>query len=154
MELILWRHAEAAPGTPDEARTLTDAGRRHAQAMAEWLRPRLPADLHILCSPALRARQTVEPLALPHDIAEAIAKDRPATDLLKAADWPANRRNIMLVGHQPAFGNLIAIILGTSVAWWDMAKGGVWWFSDTQEKEKTEVYVKAVMAPWMLDAGA
>ncbi|HEX8885165.1 MAG TPA: histidine phosphatase family protein [Noviherbaspirillum sp.] len=151
MELILWRHAEAAPGTPDEARPLTETGRHHAQAMAQWLRPRLPADLHILCSPALRARQTVAPLALPHDIHQAIAKDRPATDLLKAADWPANRRNIMLVGHQPAFGELIAIILGTSVTWWDMAKGGVWWFSDTQEEEKTEVYVKAVMAPWMLD---
>ena len=153
MELILWRHAEAAPGTPDEARALTDAGRRHAHAMARWLAPRLPADLRILCSPALRARQTVEPLALAHDIDEAIAKDRPATDLLKAADWPANRRNIMLVGHQPAFGELIAIILGSSVTWWDMAKGGVWWFSDMQEEEKTEVYVKAVMAPWMLDGG-
>jgi phosphohistidine phosphatase len=151
MELILWRHAEAAPGAPDEARPLTDAGRRHAQAMAQWLQPCLPANLRILCSPALRARQTVEPLALPYDIHEAIAKDRPATDLLKAADWPANLRNIMLVGHQPAFGELIAIILGTSVTWWDMAKGGVWWFSDTQEEEKTEVYVKAVMAPWMLD---
>lgn len=153
MELILWRHAEAAPGTPDEARALTDAGQRHARIMAEWLRPRLPPDLHILCSPALRTRQTVEPLSLPFEISDAIAKDQPATSLLNAADWPANSRNVLLVGHQPAFGDLIALILGSSVTWWDMAKGGVWWFSDRQEEEKTEVYVKAVLAPWMLESG-
>ena len=152
MELILWRHAEAAPGAPDHARALTDTGRRHAHMMAQWLLPRLPSDLLILSSPAVRARQTAEALGLPFDLSEAIGQDRPATDLLRAADWPANQRNVMLVGHQPALGELIALILGTSVTWWDMDKGGAWWFSDTQETEKTEVRVKAVMAPWMVDA--
>ena len=30
MELILWRHAEAAPGQPDAARPLTEHGRAQA----------------------------------------------------------------------------------------------------------------------------
>jgi phosphohistidine phosphatase len=152
MELILWRHAESPPGEPDEARPLTETGWRHAQLVAQWLRPRLPANLLILSSPALRTRQTAQALEMPFELCDDIAKDRRATDLLKAADWPANRRNVMLVGHQPALGELVAMILGTSVTWWDVAKGGIWWFSDTQETEKTEVMVKAVLAPWMLDS--
>jgi hypothetical protein len=44
------------------------------------------------------------------------------------------------------------MILGTSVGFWNMAKGGIWWFSDRQETEKTEVFVKAVVAPEMLES--
>jgi phosphohistidine phosphatase len=154
MELILWRHAQAAPGTPDEARALTEHGLSQAAAIAAWLKPRLPPDTKILVSPSTRTRQTADALQLPYELCDAIAKPRPATDLLNAADWPSNSRNVLLVGHQPAFGELVAMILGTSVAWWDMAMGGLWWFSDRQETEKTEVYVKAVLAPEMLqDAG-
>jgi len=37
MELILWRHAEAEPGEPDDARALTGKGHKQAWKMAEWL---------------------------------------------------------------------------------------------------------------------
>jgi phosphohistidine phosphatase len=154
MELILWRHADAAPGTPDAARPLTEEGHRQAAAMAAWLLPRLPAGMRILVSPATRARQTADALGLPYDLSDAIAKPQPATELMNAADWPANPQNVMLVGHQPALGELIAMILGTSVARWDIAKGGIWWFSDRQETEKTEVHVKAVLRPELLRASA
>ncbi|MBK4737500.1 SixA phosphatase family protein [Noviherbaspirillum pedocola] len=150
MELILWRHAEAVPGTPDADRPLTEAGKRQAAAMAAWLRPRLPAGIRILVSPATRARQTADALGQPYELCDAITKEQPATELMNAADWPSNPRHVMLVGHQPAFGELVAMILGTSVGKWDMAKGGIWWFSDRQETEKTEVFVKAVLGPEML----
>ena len=46
MELILWRHAEAEPGTldlPDEQRALTPKGQRHAARMGAWLEKEVQA---------------------------------------------------------------------------------------------------------------
>ena len=59
MELILWRHADAedANGKEDAARELTKKGRKQAERMAKWLRPRLDGDWRILVSPAKRALQ-------------------------------------------------------------------------------------------------
>jgi phosphohistidine phosphatase len=151
MELILWRHAEAGEGSPDEARPLSGRGQAQASLVAAWLKPRLPAGTRILVSPALRTRQTAEALQLPFELCNEIGKDKSATDLLNAADWPANPGNVLLVGHQPSLGEMVAMIVGSSVGWWDIPKGGVWWFSDRQETEKTEVTVKAVLAPEMLD---
>ncbi len=58
MELILWRHAEAAPGDPDSARPLTDQGREQAALVARFLAPRLPRELRLVVSPARRAQET------------------------------------------------------------------------------------------------
>ena len=65
MELILWRHAEAADGGPDMARRLTLKGLRQAQDVAGWLRPRLAKHTRIIVSPAQRTRQT-PPRPVPH----------------------------------------------------------------------------------------
>ena len=54
MELILWRHADAEDGVPDEARRLTAKGRKQAEKMAAWLTARLPADCRVMVSPATR----------------------------------------------------------------------------------------------------
>ena len=51
MELVLWRHADAEDGIPDEARKLTPKGIRQAERMAAWLRERLPQHARILNSP-------------------------------------------------------------------------------------------------------
>ncbi|HKO88718.1 MAG TPA: histidine phosphatase family protein, partial [Burkholderiales bacterium] len=45
MDLILWRHAEAAEGIPDSQRSLTVRGLVQAQKMATWLNERLPEDV-------------------------------------------------------------------------------------------------------------
>ena len=61
MRLFLVRHAEAAPGEPDELRPLTDAGRTVARALGERLRTERPEA--VLSSPLLRARETAEAIA-------------------------------------------------------------------------------------------
>ena len=58
MELVLWRHCEAAPGVPDAARPLTPRGVAQAKSMATWLVQHLPTNCRTLVSPALRAQQT------------------------------------------------------------------------------------------------
>ena len=44
MDLILWRHADAEEGSPDDARALTGKGMQQAALMAGWLKSRLPKD--------------------------------------------------------------------------------------------------------------
>lgn len=132
MQLILWRHAEAedaAAGTGDAERRLTPKGKKQAQAIAKWLRPRLPGNVRILASPAKRARQTAEALDLPFEVAPEIAVGADAGDLVAAAGWPEAGGTVLLVGHQPTLGQLAALLLSGSEADWAIKKSGLWWFS-------------------------
>ena len=61
MRLFLVRHAEAAPGDPDDLRALTPGGREAARALGEKLAAERPDA--VLSSPLLRARETAEQIA-------------------------------------------------------------------------------------------
>ena len=152
MQLILWRHAEAAPGSPDETRPLTDTGRLHAQQMAQWLRLRLPSGLLVLSSPAVRARQTAEALALPYTVSDALAKHGSAAAMRDAAGWPDNPRNVMLVGHQPVLGELLMLLLGAATPLDAMPKAGIWWLSAQPSAGQVLIGVKAVIVPESLQS--
>jgi phosphohistidine phosphatase len=154
MDLLLWRHAEAAPGDPDEARPLTATGQLHAQQMAHWLLPRLPADLLILSSPAVRARQTVEALGLPFSMSDALAKNSSGAAMRDAAGWPDNPRNVMLVGHQPMLGELLMLLLGTTTPIYGLPKAGFWWLSARRSGGRVMVGVKTVIGPESLGSGS
>ena len=73
MELILWRHAEAEDGFPDEERALTPQGIAQADKMAAWLKAHMPQDIKILVSPAKRAQQTAGALHLPFTTVDELA---------------------------------------------------------------------------------
>ena len=51
---LLWRHAEAVDGTPDQARELTERGIKQARRIAHWLAERRPKRLRVLVSPTMR----------------------------------------------------------------------------------------------------
>ena len=91
MELLLWRHAEAAAGEPDLARPLTERGRRQAERMARFLAPRLPKDLRIIVSPARRAQETARALGRSFETQDLIAPGAGVTDILRAAGWPSSK---------------------------------------------------------------
>ena len=111
--MYLVRHAEAAPGQPDELRRLTPSGR----AAARDLGKRLAADNirpdAILSSPLLRALETAAELARALG-AEPEADERlsPGMDLQALRAVVAGRgETVVVVGHQPDCG-LIAAELG------------------------------------------
>ena len=58
VRLVLVRHAEAAPGEPDELRPLTPNGRESARALGEQLAADDVRPDAVLTSPLLRARET------------------------------------------------------------------------------------------------
>lgn len=109
MDLLLWRHAQAVDinSTLDDLqRPLTQHGETQAARMAAWLKRHMPAHTRILCSPALRTRQTVQHLThTDYEICPLIAPNASAQDLLQAAQWPSDHAAEKQSEHAPAASN-------------------------------------------------
>jgi phosphohistidine phosphatase len=110
MRLLIVRHAESAPGTPDELRTLTPAGREQARQLGEQLRADgFTADA-IVTSPLLRARETAEALGLGEpEIDDRLAPGATPDDV-RAAAAERGEGTVVVVGHQPDCGRAVAAL--------------------------------------------
>ena len=150
MELILWRHAEAEDGTPDSARKLTPHGVKQAQAVAEWLTPRLPKTTRIIVSPTKRTRQTADALTAKFEIIEDLGPGASAKTVLAVAKWPDAKGTVVVVGHQPTLGEAAALILSGKAGEWNMKKGAVWWFSYKEKDGSAVVNLRASISPDIL----
>jgi phosphohistidine phosphatase len=146
MELILWRHAEAEPGVDDLERKLTTKGRKQAARIAGWLNARLPSRFTLYSSPAKRALQTAKALDAPLETSELLAPERPAADVLRAVDWPNQDQLVIVVGHQPTLGRVVARLLGNE-ADLSIQKGALWWIEARDKGGKSGVRVRAVISP-------
>ena len=152
MDLILWRHADAAdaaPGEPDFERALTGKGRTQAKRMAAWLNQRLPADAMVLVSPALRAQQTAAALKRTFTTSEALGTGTDAQSLLAAVGRPRAEGTTLVVGHQPTLGQVASLLLSGAEAELSIKKGAVWWLT-VHRGRKALATLKAVMTPDML----
>jgi len=150
MELILWRHAEAEDGFPDMARTLTDKGQKQADDMAAWLKKRLPDDTRILVSPAVRTQQTAAALTKNFSTVEAIGPGADAAAILSAAGWPKAGGTVLIVGHQPTLGEVLAKLLADQYDSWGVKKGAIWWLATRKRGNASEVVLKATLPPDLL----
>ena len=150
MELILWRHAEAEDGAPDDARRLTPRGFDQAERMAAWLAKRLPASYRLLVSPARRTQQTAAALHKKFQTVDALAPGGSIGAVLKAANWPASNDTVIVVGHQPTLGAVAARLLGGDEASWSVRKGAVWWLADRDRGGSTSVVLRASISPDLL----
>src|SRR5207247_7407711 len=111
MRLLIVRHAEAAPGNPDELRPLTPEGREHARAVGLRLRDDGFAPDAVVASPLLRARETAEALGLGEpEIDDRLAPGASPADMRDAA--AGRGRTVLLVGHQPDCGRAAAALSG------------------------------------------
>jgi phosphohistidine phosphatase len=115
VKLYLVRHAEAAPGEPDELRRLTPEGRAQARDLARRLAGEgLRVDA-LLTSPLLRARETAEQLS--HELgvpAEADDRVAPGASLESVQDAVRGRGDsVLVVGHQPDCGRIAAAVTGS-----------------------------------------
>ena len=150
MDLILWRHAEADVGEPDDLRALTGKGQKQALRMAEWLDRMLPSGCRILVSPALRTVQTAEALERRFKVHPGLAQDATSASLIEAANWPANREPVLLVGHQPSLGRLAALLVSGAEQDWTIRKGNVWWLAQRERGDTRGTFLRAVLTPDLL----
>lgn len=144
MELILWRHADAEDGMPDEARALTGKGEKQARRVAAWLRKRLPAEVRVLASPAKRAQQTARALTRNFETSRELGTSASPRSVLAAAGWPDGDGAVVVVGHQPTLGQAVALVLTGKPAEWSVKKGAIWWL---ESQGRGEAAVRAVVAP-------
>ena len=115
MRLYLVRHAEAAPGEPDELRPLTAAGRRAARLLGERLAGPAPLDA-VVCSPLLRARETATAIARASgldaaEVAPGLAPGATSVSLLAAVAGHGER--VAAVGHMPDVAHIAEALTGT-----------------------------------------
>jgi len=125
VRLFLVRHAEAAPGEPDDLRTLTTQGKQQARELGRrFARKGVKPDA-VISSPLLRARETAE------GIASALGVDAEQDERLAPGATPedvravvAGRGNtVVVVGHQPDCGQIVAAISGGAAP--EFPAGGV-----------------------------
>ena len=128
MKIYFLRHGEADwPNwdRPDDERPLTERGKKEMRKVAKFLRALdLPLD-DILSSPLPRARQTADIVAERFDLQvrdqKALTKDFDVSGLKELADeYPVD--NLMVVGHEPNFTEVIAALTGADCK---LSKGGV-----------------------------
>ena len=153
VEMLLWRHAEAAAGDPDLARPLTERGRRQAERMARFLAPRLPKELRIIVSPARRAQETARALGRSFETEDLIAPGAGATDILRAAGWPSSKRPVLVVGHQPTLGEVAAQLVEGRPSGWDFGTGAVCWLKGRSRKISGGAAVLLAIEPEILERG-
>jgi phosphohistidine phosphatase len=110
MRLFLVRHADALPGEPDAARTLSPAGREAARQLGERLADESVRPSAILTSPLLRARETGEALAAAlgceAESSDALAPGATAEAVRSAV--AGRGETVIVVGHQPDCGRIAA----------------------------------------------
>ena len=114
MRLYLVRHAEAAPGDPDELRPLTAAGREQARELGARLAAEGASGVAVVTSPLLRARETGEEIARAVGASpepdERLAPGATADSLRELA--AEHQGGLVAVGHQPDCGRAAAELTG------------------------------------------
>lgn len=129
--LVLFRHAKSGypDGVADHDRPLAKRGERDAPAVGRWLAGSGYVPDAVVCSTALRARQTWELAAA--GLSEAVARDTAATGALSTGtaspevrfeprlydatvlsllmlirELPEDQRTVLIVGHNPGLAEL------------------------------------------------
>jgi phosphohistidine phosphatase SixA len=116
VRVFLVRHAEAAPGEPDELRPLTESGHAAARALGERLATARPDA--VLCSPLLRARETADHIARAVGLAptpdERLAPGADLDDVRAVVTGKGD--TVVVVGHQPDCSQIVLTHTGSEIA--------------------------------------
>lgn len=117
MKLYLLRHADAATeAATDDERTLSTKGLKQSKCVARFCRQQGVNPAMILSSPLPRARQTAKPVAdklgIDIEIAPWLACGSEPAMILQQLAGRKESSSLMLVGHEPDFGLLVAALLG------------------------------------------
>jgi phosphohistidine phosphatase len=111
MKVVLVRHAEAAPGDPDELRTLTPEGHAQARALGGRLRAEGIEPDAVLSSPLLRARETAAGLGFGEpEPRDELSPGATAEDVRTAV--AGRGQTVVVVGHQPDCSRITAELRG------------------------------------------
>jgi len=120
--VLLLRHAKSAwdnAGLSDHERPLNRRGERAAEAMAEHIARKSPRPDLILCSTAIRSRQTLAPLvhrltapSPPILLEKGLYLALEAVLLARLQDAPSDAGTVLLIGHNDGIWQLAEVLAG------------------------------------------
>ena len=149
MDLILWRHAEAEEpqdGGADLDRPLTARGQKQAAKVAAWLDRQLPESSRSLVSPSRRTEQTALALGRKFKLRAELGPDATPAQVLELVQWPHNKSTVVIVGHQPVLGQIIAQMLGLQASECSVKKGMLWWLRTRVRDGQNQAVVVTVQS--------
>ena len=121
MKLYLVQHGEAVPEEEDSERPLSEKGRKDIQSMAGFLARSGVKVIRVVHSGRKRALETAVLLAdvigpgkVVEEAVSGLAPNDSTDQVFEAASaWAADAESgdVMVVGHQPFMGNLVARLL-------------------------------------------
>ena len=124
-QLLLMRHAAAAgkgAGGTDRDRPLTPDGERAARLLGHRLKSNGVSPDYVACSPARRARETLDGIAEaldmlpPAEFDEALYLADSHTLLAHLRGVPAETSCLLLIGHNPGLEELVRALAGETTA--------------------------------------
>ncbi len=115
--LLLLRHAKSAyPAgiAADHERPLAPRGVREAALAGDWLRANLPGVDEVLCSTAIRARETLARTGLdaPVRYAERLYDATPGTAIDEINTVTDDVDTLLVIGHEPAISQVALRLAG------------------------------------------
>lgn len=119
--LLLLRHARAenaAPGSSDINRALNERGKKEAQAIGTFIRKQNLTFDPVLCSPAVRARETTELVLAAAEVTANVRYDQriyeagPRQLLEVISEVEEDKSGVLLVGHNPVMEELLRALTG------------------------------------------
>jgi len=151
-EVILLRHAHAEAlkaGQTDAERPLSRRGVDEAHAAGRWLRKQSVLPARILCSPSVRTQQTLlEALGEVASTSEPRIYEASAGELIALIDDNADAKRLLLVGHNPGFETLVALLAtGQSGDFRGVPPGGIAWFEIDGDAEPGAGRLEAFWSP-------
>jgi phosphohistidine phosphatase len=94
-----------------------------------------------------RTQQTADALGRRFKTLEELGVDANADELLNLVQWPICKSPTLLVGHQPALGQLIANLLKLADGEVQVKKGSVWWLRHREREGVGQTVLLAVQSP-------
>jgi phosphohistidine phosphatase len=160
VELYLLRHAHAGDPMkwrgPDDVRPLSGKGERQVERLARLLKGSHFAPDAILTSPRLRALQTAEPVAaalgVELHVDERLALPLGLEQLESILVDAGEPERILLVGHDPDFSSLVALLCGAPSV--PLRKGALARIDVVRPLRPGGGTLRWLLPPDLLDAGA
>ncbi len=160
MEIYLLRHgiAEDGAGIPDADRALTQEGKRK---LRDVLKAAARSDVSpslIVSSPLRRALETAriaaDELGYKKDIlrTQALLPSASPNDVWQEMRAHRDESAVMLVGHEPLFGQLAAYLLGTPEVLVDFKKGALFAVDMQQAGLRPRGVLKWMLTPKLAGA--
>ena len=115
------RHGKSSwkdPALADRERPLKKRGKKNSTLMGEWIRQKKELPELILCSPAVRTRQTAGKfIEASHykgkiEYCEALYLAEEATILSLLSELPEDIKRVMIIAHNPGLGSLFQMLSG------------------------------------------